>query len=175
MDNEQPLGEVDPSLGISLWPLLDQSLVRIQGIALLPLSSSKTQYRSKASSNITVEIILNVFGSSESVQALGEYFSDNYIFLQHPIYPEAGYSYTNPHIISRRFDTITENSRAGGVPVVSTVENWTASAPIKLVDVFNNISRAAILDELCGDWRLKTKLLRFVSTAYLHHLPDGVP
>jgi len=162
-DHKTALGSVDPSIGTILLPLLNRSAVRIQGIALLPLNF--TQVRSKVKSKIKLEIFLNTFGVPEFGELVGKYLSENRVFLQHPKYPEARFPYKNPHIISKRFDTvITENTLTGGIPVISNSPALGTCAvpagPAELLEFFNNIYKSAILGEVCGNWRLKTQLLR---------------
>ncbi|KAF8244002.1 hypothetical protein K440DRAFT_29880 [Wilcoxina mikolae CBS 423.85] len=159
-DHKTGMGSVDPSIKTVLLPLLDRPALslRIQGVALLPLNF--TQARSK----VKLEIFLNIFGVSEFGELVGKYLSDNKVFLQHPKYPEAGFPYRNPQIISKRFNAvITENTLTGGIPVIPNnpaMESCVVSArPAELLEFFNNIYKSAILDEVCGNWRLKTQLL----------------
>jgi len=157
-----PFGTLDRSLGAIILPLLNRSMMRIQAVALLPLIYS--QNRRKGGSKVTVEIVLNIFGSLEFAAAVAEYLSSNTVYLQHPKYPDSGYCYKNPQIFSSRFDgIITETTLTGGVPAPPTEGSTVSSGITELLDLFNNIFRSAVLDEMSGDARLRTELMRQVS------------
>jgi SWI/SNF-related matrix-associated actin-dependent regulator of chromatin subfamily A3 len=163
------MGIIDGSAEAVLLPLLEKSLLRVQGVALLPLDFSEKQ--SKGSKTVTSDIFLNVFGRPEFADAVGLFLSDNGLFLQHPKYPEGGYRYQNPHVFSRRFENvITENTITGGLPVLSTVratDTSVSSAPGEILDFFDNVFKFAVLEEARADWRITTELLRQDSHATL--------
>ncbi|KAF8545103.1 SNF2 family N-terminal domain-containing protein [Trichophaea hybrida] len=159
-DYKTVLGSVDQSITTVLLPLINRPALnlRIQGVALPSLKFTQTR------SKVKLEVFLNIFGVSEFGELVGKYLSDNKVFFQHPKYPEAGFPYKNPHIISKRFSAvITENTLTGGIPVLSdnpTLESCAVSARLaEPLEFFNNIYKSAILDEVCGNWRLKTQLL----------------
>jgi hypothetical protein len=157
------LGRVESSVGIVLLPLLEKSVVRVQGVTLLPLSFSKKQ--AKGSSTVPLGIFLNIFGSLEFAEAVGSYMSANAIFLQHPKYPDSGYPYKNPHIFSRRFENIiTENRATGGIPAPSKSQSaepcTVVSEIVDPLDFFENIFKSTTLEEVNADWRITTELLR---------------
>jgi hypothetical protein len=110
-----------------------------------------------------VEIFLNIFGSLEFAAAVGEYLSSNAVYLQHPKYPESGYCYKNPQIFSTCFDgIITETTQTGGIPAPSVEGSIFTSGIPAVLDLFNNLFKSAVLDEMSGGARLKTDLMRQV-------------
>ncbi|KAF8241748.1 hypothetical protein K440DRAFT_641261 [Wilcoxina mikolae CBS 423.85] len=160
LDHATPFGILDRSLGAVLLPLLNRSMMRIQAVAPLPLVYS--QSRQKEGSKATVEIFLNIFGSLEFAAAVGEYLSSNAVYLQHPKYPESGYCYKNPQIFSTRFDgIITETTSTGGVPAPPE-DSIVTSGITAVLDLFNNVFKSAVVDEMSGGSRLKTDLMRQV-------------
>ncbi|KAI5858908.1 SNF2 family N-terminal domain-containing protein [Tricharina praecox] len=156
------LGHIEQNIRTTLHSLLVRDLVRIQGVALLPFGYN--QVRSKSNQKVTTEVYLNVFGPPEVAAPVGRFLSDNSVFLQHPIFPEPGFAYKNPHLISKCYSgIITECTATGGVPVIPNkpvLNNCTAVLEAtELLDFFNNIGKAAIMDEVHGDHNLKTPLM----------------
>jgi hypothetical protein len=158
----ESLGVIEPAVHMVLAPLIIGSLVRIQPV-LLRNTCAKPSRNKKSK----IEIHLNLFGAEDIAVDIGKYLSDNRIFLQHPRYPEAGFVYKNPHILSPLFkDVLTESTFTGGIPILHKASELpltcTNSAPsMDLFDIFTGINKSMILDEVNGDSRLRTELLRY--------------
>ncbi|KAI5779781.1 hypothetical protein EDC01DRAFT_669814 [Geopyxis carbonaria] len=106
-----------------LRELLVRGLAQLPGVFLLPEQYSQSH-------TVAVDLCVNIFGKENHVVAIGRYFSDNDMCLQHPKYPLAGYPYKNPHLFNtKRYESmITECTLWGGVP---TKASQSSSAAVK--------------------------------------------
>lgn len=155
------LGTIEASNAAVIAPLLSRRLIRLQAIALLPLNFNQTKQKSR---NETIGIFLNFFGQADTGNDIGTYLSDNSVFLQHPKFPEAGFLYKNPHLAEPHgihgVPIVTENTLTGGVSRKAPDICIVPSGAGELLDVFDNVFKSAVLEEVCGDPSLCTELMR---------------
>jgi hypothetical protein len=112
------LGSLETHIATAIVPLLSRRLVRTQAVAMLPFRSSNRLEENQPKAMI--EIFVNLFGEQEDGDRIGDYLSAEKVYLQHPRFPDAGYEYKNPHILSQPTNPIiTQTTLTGGIDIKS--------------------------------------------------------
>ncbi|KAF8247360.1 hypothetical protein K440DRAFT_601314 [Wilcoxina mikolae CBS 423.85] len=155
------LGCLETSIATAIAPLLSRRLVRTQAVADLPLKFGHR--RGKQSQTITMEIYVNLFGDREHGGLIGHYLSEETVYLQNPRFPDSGYEYNNPQMLSRPTKpVITQTTLTGGINIKSrkvTEKNETPVLTTEAINLFDSIWESAIIDEEDANWRIKTPLM----------------
>ena len=159
MDNGNQVGEIEVP---SLIPLLQRSLVRVQPVAAYPIQVRKDpKSKHRSPKNTGFEIWLNLYGSKHTAAACGSFLSKNDMYLQHPEFPQPGFLYNNPHLLSARFSITTRCEIQGGLQLQGSIPTEHLVAPTEddILEVFSRLGTSKDLQEISGDPRITTELL----------------
>ena len=114
----------------------------------------------KTAKDTVFRVNINVYGSRNVQEKVGEHLSKSKAFLQHPDHPRAGITYDNPHVLALP-DILLSKTLA---QVKDVHEPTLKSGPQDnlqeaVAHVFKSLKRSSHLRSLDGDRRLKTILL----------------
>lgn len=168
------LGCLKTPIATAIVPLLSRRLVRTQAVAVLPFGSSHGSGENQPKT--MTEIFVNLFGDGEDGDRIGDYLSAEKVYLQHPRFPDTGYEYKNPHILSRPANpVITQTTVTGGIDIKSRKQAEESKTPVLTTEAMNlldGISESVILDEEDANWRLTTPLMKYVYDLYSPSTPN---
>lgn len=165
------VGYLPHSLSVVLLPLMvDFPLVRMQTLTFSPFEEvTERQGKRSRGQARNIRIFINIYGNPTIRSRIGLFLSKNSVFLQHPKFPEPGYPYRNPHVLSRPGATIyiTKSILTGGVtPEDNSIMDTKDEVSVHLASlshIFDDLCGSKTQGELPGDMRyLKTPLLKYV-------------
>lgn len=109
------LGCLDSRTSKILEPLLDRSLVRVQGLV-----EGVSHGKGNLESNFLV--YLNIYTNRTTIQKIGEYLAANRVYLQHPFSPVPDIPYENPHFLTKPGTMLTTSSFCTSPTISDTLD-----------------------------------------------------
>jgi SWI/SNF-related matrix-associated actin-dependent regulator of chromatin subfamily A3 len=133
-------------------------LPSVQLDALVNLTTLReTICRATKASDATLRVNVNLYGSREARENVGDHLSAGKIYLQHPDQQRPGSTYDNPHVLA--LPGIQVES-VDFKPQQNVLRGNGADQFRKaLSDVYASLKRGSHLKRLAGDERLRTSLL----------------
>ncbi|KAK3315982.1 SNF2 family N-terminal domain-containing protein [Apodospora peruviana] len=175
LPDETKFGYLRDNMTKALEPLLEKnSGIEVEAVGVTAHLCEQIGRATKPDEAL-VQVNINIYGPRERATQIGDALSDQKLWLQRPDFYKTQFPYsneTNPHMLN--FPELK------GQPVEEEVRKEVAAASKpraeeerlkKLVqEVHNSLSRANELDNMLGDQRLKTELLRHQQRALSYML-----
>ena len=157
--NGTRLGFLNTRMANALQAIVDRPGVRLDAVVDV-MTLRETIGRATKPSEAVVLVDVNVYGSKETRDKIGQKLSAKSVFLQRPDHPQHGSIYDNPHVIT------FPNLKASNAPqkaeemsdnksILDSTERFREA----VTSVYASLKRGSGLKRLEGDDRLKTVLL----------------
>lgn len=119
-----------------------------------------TVFAAKNAKDTVFRVNINIYGSRNAQEEVGQHLSKSKAFLQHPDHPRDGIAYENPHVLALPGIILpTTQVQVQDVHKPALNGGHEDNFQKAVADVFNSLKRSSHLQSLEGDRRLKTTLL----------------